>query len=291
MSTLVYFEDLFGEINIPSLGITRILFGIICLCKIYLLLKNRYEYFGVKGFYPYKTWEINCKKNEHFSVFHYLKPNNFSVDFVLFFGAISSFFLTIGFCTEVSCFITFCLITSLNNRNQFIFNGGDSLLRIMLFLLIFSNCGFYISVDNAIYNRKQLEICINPWIVRLMQIVVIKVYFGAFYAKLLCSDLWLKGTGLYYSMNTKIANRYDLNKYLNRPAFIFLNYAILAAESVLVLGLIFKETSTICVFILIFMHLLFEIFLRINLFGIIMVACLFLFLRSDVINIFIKLLN
>ena len=281
----VLYEDLFNKINIPFLGVTRILFGIICLCKIFLLLKNRYEYFGVKGFYPYKAWEVNCKKNEHFSVFHYLKPNNFSVDLVLFFSSISSFFLTIGFCTEISCLTTFFLIMSLNNRNGYIFNGGDNLLRIMLFLLIFSNCGFYISIDNLIYNRNQLSACIDPWIVRLMQILVIKVYFDAFFSKILSSDSWYEGTGFYYSTNTKMLNRHDLNLYLNKSAFILLNYATLAAESVLVLGLLFNETSTICVFLLIIMHLLFEIFLRINLFGIIMVACLLLFLRIDIINI------
>lgn len=279
------FENFFNKINIPFLGITRILFGIICLCKIYLLSKNRYEYFGVEGFYPYKIWEINHKKNEHFSVFHYLKPNNFSVDLVLFFCAISSFFLTIGFCTDISCFVTFCLITSLNNRNQFIFNGGDSLLRIMLFFLIFSSCGFYISIDNIIYNRNQLDAFIDPWIVRLMQILVIKVYFESFFSKILSSDVWYEGTGFYYSMNNKMFNRFNLNLYLNKSGFIFFNYATLAAESLLVLGLLFNETSIICVFILIFMHLLFEIFLRINLFGIIMVACLFLFLRSDIVEI------
>lgn len=283
------FEILFDKINIPFLGISRILFGAICLCKLYLLLKNRHEYFGPTGFYPYKMWEIDCKKNKHFCIFHYLKPNNSSVNFVLLLGIIFSFFLMVGFCTEISCFATFCLITSLNSRNQFIFNSGDSLLRIMLFLLIFSNCGFYISVDNVLYNRKQLDIFIDPWVVRLMQIVVMKVYFQAFFSKLLGSDVWRKGIGLYYSMNTKIANRCDLNPYLNKFAFIFLNYAILAAESIFVLGLLFNNTSTICVFILIFMHLLFEIFLRINLFGIIMVACLFLFLRSDIINIFVGL--
>lgn len=282
--------DFFEKINIPSLGITRILFGAICLCKIYLLFENRYEYFGVKGYYPYKIWEINCKKNNHFSFFHYLKPNNFSVDLILFFSTISSFFLTIGFCTEISCFITFCLITSLNNRNQFIFNGGDSLLRIMLFLLIFSNCGFYVSVDNIIYEKNQLDIFIDPWVVVLMKILLLRVYFEAFFSKLLSSGSWNRGAGLYYSMNTKMANRYDLNPYLNKYAFILLNYAILSAESLLVLGLLFNYTSTICVFLLICMHLLFEIFLRINLFGIIMVACLLLFLKSDTINTFFGLI-
>lgn len=278
MFSIIYLESFFSKINIPLLGVSRILFGIVCLCKIFLLFKNRYEYFGTNGFYPYNSWKNNLKKNKHFCVFHYLTPNNFSVDFVLFFGAISSFFLTIGFCTEISCFVTFCLISSLNGRNEFIFNGGDSLLRIMLFFLIFSNCGFYISIDNIIHGRKQFDRLIDPEVVRLMQIVVLKVYFQSFYSKLLYSDFWRKGTGLYYSMNIAMVNRYNISPYINKYFFIVLNYVILLAESLLVLGLIFKETSTICVFILIFMHLLFEIFLRINLFGIIMVACLLLYL-------------
>lgn len=279
---LVYWDDLFfNKINYPSLGIFRILIGIVCLFKIFLLFKNRYEYFGAKGFFPYNIWKNYLKNN--FSIFHYLKPNNFNIDLILFFSSISFFLLTIGFCTEVACFMSYCLFISLNNRNPYIFNSGDSLLRIMLFLLIFSNCGLYLSVDNIIYNREQLDILINPCIIRLMQIIIIKVYLHAFYSKLLFSDLWLKGTGLYYSMSNFWVSRYNLNPYLNKFIFIFLNYTTLLAESVLALGLIFKETSTICVFILIFMHILFEILLRINLFGIIMIACLLLFLRSDII--------
>jgi hypothetical protein len=120
-----------------------------------------------------------------------------------------------------------------------------------------------------------------------MQIVVIKVYAQSVYAKLFFSDSWRKGTGFYYSMKYKAVNRFKLNPHLNRNIFIFLNYTVLAAESVLALGLIFKETSTICVFLLISMHLLFELFLRINLFGVIMVACLFLFLRIHASSIFV----
>lgn len=285
---ICWYNLFFDKINYPSLGIFRILIGIVCLLKIFLVSKNRYEYFGVKGFYPYRTWENDHKKHMYFCVFHYLKQNDFSVDMVLILSAISSFFLTIGFLTEFSCLVIYCLIVSLNHRNIYIWNSGDCLLRIMLFLLIFSGCGYYLSVDNIIYNRSQLEICISPWIVRLMQIVLLNVYFHAFYTKMHNSDSWIKGMGLYYSLSNKMVARYNLIPYINKYIFIFSNYITLLAESVLVLGLLFKETSTICVFLLIIMHLLFEIFLRLNLFGITMIACLILFLENDII---IKLLT
>lgn len=284
---LIFWDSLFFEkINYPSLGIFRIFIGIIYLCKMFLLLNKRYEYFGVNGFYPYDSWKIDYKKNIYFSVFHYLKPNNLSVDIVLFSSIISALFLTIGFCTEIFCVISYLLFLSLNHRNLFIWNAGDSLFRIILFLLIFSGCGYYMSIDNIIYNRKQLDIYIEPWIVRLIQIVLVTVYFHAFYSKLQNSELWIKGTGLYYSLNNKMVTRYCPN--LNKYVFVFLNYATLIAESVLVLGIFFEETSTFCIFILMFMHLLFEIFLRINLFGPIMIACLILFLNN---NIIIKILS
>jgi hypothetical protein len=278
-----YWDNLFfHKINCPFLGLFRILIGIVCLCKLFLLFKNRYEYFGEKGLYPHNIWRNHWKN--HLSIFLYLKPNNINVDIIFFFSAISFFLLTIGFCTEVFCFISFFLFTSLNNRNCYIFNSGDSLLRILLFLMIFSSCGFYMSLDNIVYEREQLNALINPLTTRFIQIVVIKVYIHAFYSKLLFSNFWREGTGLYYSISNLWVARYNLNPYINKFIFIFLNYATLIAESALVIGLLFKETSTICVFILIFLHLLFEILLRINLFGVIMIACLLLFLRSDLIN-------
>lgn len=275
-------DDLFfNKINIPTLGIFRILIGTVCLCKILLLFTNRYEYFGPKGFFPHNIWK-NYWKN-HISIFHYLEPNNFNVDIILFFSAISFFLLTIGLCTEIVCLVSYFLFSSLTNRSPHIFNSGDSLLRIILLLLIFSNCEFYLSVDNMIYNRDQLDAFISPLFIRLIQIVIIKVYIQAFYSKLLFTDFWLKGTGLYYAMSNLWVARYNTNPYLNKFVFVFLNYSTLFAESVMVLGLFFKETSTICVFFLIFMHLLTEIFLRINLFGITMAACLFLFLKIDIL--------
>lgn len=281
---IVFFDDLFfNKTNYPSLGLFRILVGLICLFKILSLLRYRYEYFGIKGAYPHRVWENDHKKNIFLSVFHYLKPNNFNLNLILFSIIISSLFLTIGFCTELSCFITYFLLLSLHHRNIYIINSGDCLLRIMLFLLIFSGCGYYISVDNIIYNREQLNACISPWIVRLMQILLLNVYFHSVYAKLHNSEVWINGTGLYYSLNNKSVSRYDLNLYLNKYAFIALNYGILIAQSVLVLGMLFKETSTISVFLLLFMHLFFEILLRLNFFGVIMMACLILFLNNEII--------
>ena len=291
---MFYFKDFidcwnnlfFDQINYPSLGIFRILIGIICLFKLFLLLSNRYEYFGAKGNYPYNSWKNYYEKNYYFSIFHYLKPNDFSVDIVFFLGIVFSLFLILGFCTEISCFVTYLLWLSLHHRNVYMFNSGDCLLRIMLLLLIFSGCGYYISFDNVIHHRKQLDLCISPWIVRLMQIILLNVYFQSVYSKLHYSEVWIKGTGAYYSLNNKSVNRYDLSLFLNKYVFIFLNYNILIAESIIVLGLIFKETSTICVFILIIIHVLFEIFLRLNFFGIIMVSCLILFLNNnDIIKI------
>lgn len=275
LDLLTFWDNLFfNKINYPNLGFFRILIGIICFCKILLLFTNRYEYFGPKGFYPINVWKNHWEKN--ISIF-LLNPSNFNVDIILFFSVISSLLLTVGFCTEFVCFICYFLFINLTNRMPYIFNAGDSLLRIILLLLVFSNCGHYISVDNIIYNRAQLDAFTNPLAIRLIQIVTIKVYIDAFYSKLL-NNFWLKGTGLYYCLNNFWVNRYNINPYLNKYGFIFLNYSTLIAESVVVLGLIFKETSTVCAFFLMFVHLLFEILLRINLFGIIMIACLLLFL-------------
>lgn len=272
----------FNQINYPSLGVFRILIGMICLCKIFLSLKNRYEYFGVKGIFPYGSWKNQKNKSICFSVFHYLKPSDFSVDLVLFFSIIFSLFLTIGFCTNLSCFMTYCLFLSLNNRNNYIWNAGDCLLRIILVLMIFSGCDCYISVDNIIYGRKQLETCISPWVVRLMQILLLNVYFHAVYSKLHEGEVWIKGTGVYYSLSNRMVARYNLAPYVNKYIFLILNYFALISQSFFALGLIFKETSTICAFTLIFMHLSFEFLLRINLFGSIVAACLVLFLNNDI---------
>jgi hypothetical protein len=123
-----------------------------------------------------------------------------SYSFELFlFGWHVIFALTLlfGFKTRISTVLTWLLYISLHNRNIYILQGGDDLLRITLFWGIFLPWGSYYSLD-AVRSKKasQQSITANA----AYMLLIASVYlFSALHKT---SDDWLKNfDALYYALS------------------------------------------------------------------------------------------
>jgi hypothetical protein len=197
----------FDPINMINLGLFRICIGLVCCYKIYALNYRLNEYLGVDGWYMLKLWKRASDSKHYFCIFNYLPSTNNSVLFVMSIFLISSICLTLGLCTALSSAIAYICWLSICHRNIFIFNSGDSLLRMLLFFLVFSYGGYYCSLDNYIYNRDQIQACLNPWVTRLMQISVLSMYLHTVYYKINYGADWCDGTAVHYACNNFSFNR------------------------------------------------------------------------------------
>jgi hypothetical protein len=264
------------------MGLYRMCIGLLCCYKAMSLWRNRYAFFGENGWYPYASWINGHSGRNFFSIFKYIQCSNNNINCILGLYFIFSLMLTVGLFTEVSAVCVYLLFISINHRNIYIFNAGDSLLKIILFFLMFSSCGYGLSVDNYINNRDQMEYMINPWVHRILQILLTTVYLQSVYHKInLGGSDWRDGYALHYALNNKMLNRYHIC--LNMPMICIMigTYMVILLELICPVGLWFKETVLVCSLLLLILNICFETILRIGNFGVLMMMNLVLFINAS----------
>ena len=273
----LWYNFFFQPSSALSLALFRICAGLVCVARGLALWKYADLFFGPEGLYRYDSWIARDDYKKYFSLFKYLPKGSNSARLIFGGLILSGLSLSLGFCSSLSCFVVYCLWTSINHRNMFLVNSGDSIFRILIFLCIFSGSGYALSVDNYLYNRDQWDTLINPWVFRLMQIQVCTVYAMSVYYKLNNGIEWRTGKGVHYSLNNETFNRLGFLQNMNVWQSWLSDLCLLAIQIVGPIGLWFKETNGICLVFLMLLHASFEIVLYVGLFGIVMMVSLLLF--------------
>ena len=179
---------LFSTIDARQFAVLRLFVG--CMLIVYLSSLSQFA----ELHYSANGWLSGTEQIEYFNA------GNWSLFFVLnslestrliFVSAIiAAFGFMIGFKTRLCGMIAYVLLVSIWNRNPFILDGDDALLRVMLFYLIMSGCGHVWSVDARF---KVMPQSVEIWPLRLMQCQMALLYFVSGWVKL-HSPEWLDGT-------------------------------------------------------------------------------------------------
>ncbi len=115
---------------------------------------------------------------------------------------VAAIFMTIGFCTRLSCVYVALALVSMHHHNPFNINGGDAFVRLMTMYLCFSNCGDCFSVDRVFAekrNKGPLPIVAKPaWALRMIQLQLAIVYLHTFICKVNGMQWW-DGTAVYFA--------------------------------------------------------------------------------------------
>jgi uncharacterized membrane protein YphA (DoxX/SURF4 family) len=180
-----------------TVAVFRILFGVILVVHGLLLWPHASLWYGPLGFLPYKQY-CQIYGRSRLSVFQFLPDSDLTAKVVLAVFITAAASLSLGILTTVSTSLTFVLLVSIHNRNPAVLHGGDDVLRIMAFLLIFSSAGAELSVDRfASSGQLFVGEYTSPWLLRLMQLQVSIIYLRAGLAKLGGAS-WLEGSAAYY---------------------------------------------------------------------------------------------
>jgi hypothetical protein len=121
--------------------------------------------------------------------------------------------LTLGNYTRLMAVLNFIFIVSVHERNPYILNGADTLMRVMSFWLIFANSAQYYSLDALrerlrLYQRTgnagDLRAPEGPRLafalpLRMLQIQLALVYVFTFLLKLEGSE-WRDGSAMHYAL-------------------------------------------------------------------------------------------
>jgi len=142
-----------------SVAVYRILLGLITITFVLLLTSDLFVWFGSQGMCSNQAvadWTNG--KTVYLNVLSFFPNNdNFLVAFhiVFFLAAVC---LTIGYKTRLAAVICFVCLTTLFHRNPFIFNSGDTYLRVSTFWLIFSASGEALAIDGLKQRRDQRQL-------------------------------------------------------------------------------------------------------------------------------------
>ncbi len=143
-------------LDLRSLGVFRIAFGILVLSDVYHRMLHLTAHYTDQGFMPRSRLLGGWSQPLFYSF------NNWGGDVtsqVILFAVTAVFGLMflVGFKTRLASIMTFILIASVQGRNYLILQGGDDLLRVMLFWGMFVPLGARFSVDAALAGRTDPE--------------------------------------------------------------------------------------------------------------------------------------
>jgi len=182
------------------ISVFRIAFSLIVLIDACLLRPDWQTWFGPRGLVTLETMQ-RMEGGTRINLFAVVPQTAFWSDMFFWALVVSAVLLGLGLFTRASSIAVFVLIASIQQRNLFMTNGGDTLLRVTSFFLMFAPAGAALSLDRWRHLRRGTESGAiqprAPWAQRMIQIELCLLYLVTFWNKSQ-GPAWVDGTALYY---------------------------------------------------------------------------------------------
>jgi hypothetical protein len=148
------FDRLFG-IDARSLAAFRVAIGAIILADLLIRSGSIIDHYSDAGFLPRSVWIEGNTKTWGWSL-HAMNGLPAFEGALFAVAGIAASALIVGWRTQIACAASWVLLASLQQRDEFVLNGGDVLLRVLLFWAMFLPLGRRWSVD-ALRRRRATE--------------------------------------------------------------------------------------------------------------------------------------
>jgi hypothetical protein len=185
-------------LDLRSLSFFRIGLGLILIYD--LIHRARYltMHYSNQGVLPIKLLKSGIWEPGYWSIYTLSGSAEFQIVLFIIYG-LAALGLLFGFKTKVSTILCWVLTLSLQNRNPWILNSGDTYLRMLLFWDMFLPLGRMYSIDNwHIAKPKNFRYASIASLCLIVQIMLVYVMTGL----LKDSAEWLwNGTAIYYALN------------------------------------------------------------------------------------------
>jgi uncharacterized membrane protein YphA (DoxX/SURF4 family) len=272
----------------------RALLGFFLLLNGLSLIEDYEVWFGVgqNSLVPLKD-SFEFYKGFRINLFKIMAPTDESAWAILYLYILSSLGLMLGFKTRLSAILCFVLLVSLQARNHAILNSGDTILRCMLFVLMFAPAHVKYSLDawKMRLIKKNYSTQIPILSVRLLQLQFTVVYLATTLYKLKGYD-WVDGTAVYYTSRLLNFQRFALPFVFDHLAFVkFFTWSALTIEFAMGTLVWIKEFRLGVLAAGILLHLGIEISMDIGLFEWIMISAYVLFLTPSDLRLFKRIVQ
>ena len=278
----------YQDIPIDGLAYFRIFLGFIILMTFLSDIANASLWWSDEGFHSLTTAKQSLQFF-HFNLFEFLPPSLNSLYFLIGLKLIVLVCFILGFQTRIANFLLILLILSFHQRNFFILNSADLLLRSFLLILLFSPCGNIYSLDAYFAKKKghEKKHITSAWTYRLLQLQISCVYLSTAIAKTK-GELWLDGSAVYYATRLEDLTRFWLPLILDNYFSIkLLTWGTLIIEFSLGLLVWIKELRKPIIILGILFHLGIEWTMSIPTFEVLMLISLPLMLGPHQIKIYL----
>ena len=260
----------------------RLMFGGLMLLNAVLLFPLVADFFGADAMWNIAAWQKQQGRSR-MCVLHLLPPTTGGFRTLLVIHLLACVGFLIGWQFRICAVVVFVTLVSIHHRNTFILSSGDTVLRLMSFLAMFSSAGDAFPVDAALRGTVGFP-AVDPWPLRLMQILISIVYVRTVYWKLR-GTMWWNGTAAWYPVWVDTYLRHRPPRWMLSPFFIRIaTWGTLLAELALGTLIWIHELRPYVVVAGIVMHAVFEMVMNLQLFGWIMIAGLLLFLPPEMIS-------
>ena len=198
-------ELLFAPVDPLPLGMFRVAVGLVLLGRFFTLclefnpLFTLYSPVSLEDSFLLSEYPwIEPVPDFHWNLFG-LSASPTWAGFLFVLYGFSVLAMMLGWRTRIATLLVFLLTVSIHRREPFIWTGGDFLLQIFAFWLLFVPAGAALSVDA--WRRQQVSDAapvVRSWTLRLLQAQLALVYLSTFLLKL-GTDSWKDGTALFHA--------------------------------------------------------------------------------------------
>lgn len=214
-----------------GMSLLRIALGINILF-LYAVHAFQYQFiWGNNGIVPYSLFLSQMTELRSWSIYELSGSDLFGMA-VFGIGLLVTVLFTVGLFTRLSTVAFYIFTWSLYCRNEWVLDGGDNLLYLLAFYMMFADCGRYFSIDSALSanNPKRppsqfASLLHNVAVFAIVMQLCIVYFTSAFYK--IQGHMWQDGTALYYILRTAEFNLTLLGKsiYANSSVVSLLTYA------------------------------------------------------------------
>ncbi len=280
-ATTSLIHNLFG-IDARSLALFRITLASFILIDLMFRTITFTEHYGIQSIIGLRAMNRGLSSPASWSLYGLFDGNIVWAVFLFLITALAAAALLVGYRTKWALGSLLVLILSLHHANPVILQGGDTLLRVLLFT------GLFLPLDKvwSLKNRglQHATVILTPWTaVALIQGCLF--YFFAVQHKI--GAEWYDGTALSYVLsNYEHARALGALLFATAPALLPpLTYMVLILQwtAPLTLFSLFSthRVRSVVLVLLMGMHTCMGIMMRIGLFSIISIAQLMLFIPSS----------
>lgn len=245
---------------LKGLSLTRIGLGIIILYNYLIVYFQRHFLFGPNG--------VVGDENIGYSLYN-LMSEQWYFELIYHFGIVFAILFTIGYKGRVVSIINYIFVFSFIRQGFLVSDGGDNLLYLILFYLLFANTTAYFSFDSMKKNmvnteslKYKMDNLLTNFAVYACVIQICIVYFiSALYQ--VHGEMWFNGTALYYILQTDIFSNAGLANLIinNEVLIVAFGYGSILIKLAFPFLLFNKTTKYFAIFFVVTFHVGIAVFM------------------------------